>query len=64
LVIPTSGLDKDLERKVLSNLVALKNQTLIVITHSRDMHSIIPKTISFSSKEPYKKFYNEGELTC
>lgn len=30
----TSGLDKDLERKVLSNLVALKNQTLIVITHS------------------------------
>ena len=60
----TSGLDKDLERKVLSNLVALKNQTLIVITHSRDIHSIIPKTISFSSKEPYKKIYNEGVLTC
>ncbi|MCA0404378.1 MAG: ATP-binding cassette domain-containing protein, partial [Proteobacteria bacterium] len=60
----TSGLDKDLERKVLSNLVALKNQTLIVITHSRDIHSIIPKTISFSSREPYKKLYDEGVLTC
>jgi ATP-binding cassette subfamily B protein len=60
----TSGLDKDLERKVLSNLVAFKNQTLIVITHSRDLHSIIPKTISFSSEQPYNKFYNEGALTC
>lgn len=60
----TSGLDKDLERKVLSNLVALKNQTLIVITHSRDIHSILPKTIFFSSREHYKKFYNEGVLTC
>lgn len=60
----TSGLDKDLEKKVLSNLVALKNQTLIVITHSRDIHSIIPKTISFPSQEPYKKVYNEGALTC
>ncbi|MFW2572332.1 ATP-binding cassette domain-containing protein [Legionella sp. 29fVS95] len=60
----TSGLDKDLERKILRNLVALKNQTLIVITHSRDIYSIIPKTISFPSQEPYKKFYSEGALTC
>jgi ABC-type multidrug transport system fused ATPase/permease subunit len=50
----TSGLDKALEKKVLSNLVALKNQTLIVITHS-NIHSIIPKTIVFPQKKPYKK---------
>jgi len=62
----TSGLEKDLEKQVISNLVALKNQTLLVISHSRDLLSLIPKTIYFPTPKEisHKIFCNEGAVIC
>lgn len=62
----TSGLEKDLENQVLSNLVALKNQTLLVISHSSDLLSLIPKTIGLPTHTDINRinFCNEGAIIC
>lgn len=60
----TSGLDKVLEKKIVNNLMAIKNQTLIIISHSMDLHSIMPKTIVFASRQHDRKYSNQGMSVC
>jgi ATP-binding cassette subfamily B protein len=43
----TSGLDHALQRQVVTNLAAIKNQTLLIISHSIELLSIIPTVINF-----------------
>ena len=64
MLVPKFNVDEELEKRVLNNLVALENQTLIVVTHSTDLQSIIPKAISFFPQEDYKKLDREGALLC
>lgn len=44
----TSGLEHILQRQVISNLASIKNQTLLVISHSIELLSIIPDVINFT----------------
>ena len=62
----TSGLEKDLEKQVINNLLALKNQTLLVISHSNDLISQLPRKISLPTHTDTNliNFYNEGAAIC
>lgn len=62
----TSGLEKDLEKQVINNLLALKNQTLLVISHSNDLISQLPRKISLPTHTDINliNFYNEGAAIC
>ena len=62
----TSGLEKDLEKQVLSNLVTVSNQTLLVISHSKDFLSILPRTINLATQVNNNNvdFYNKGVMSC
>lgn len=44
----TSGLEHTLQRQVIANLASIKNQTLLVISHSIELLSIIPDVINFT----------------
>ncbi len=44
----TSGLDKELELKVLKNIINFKDLTMIFISHSRTLDSIFDKSINLS----------------
>ena len=59
----TSGLDQELERKVINNLMNIKNQTLLVISHSIELLSIIPNVVSFTPIHN-KQSIEEGNLLC
>ncbi len=43
----TSGLEHNLQKQVITNLASIKNQTLLVISHSMELLSIIPDVINF-----------------
>ena len=62
----TSGLEKDLEKQVIDNLLALKNQTLLVISHSKDLISQLPRKISLPTHTDINliNFCNEGAAIC
>lgn len=62
----TSGLEKDLEKQVINNLLALKNQTLLVISHSNDLITQLPRKISLPTHTDINliNFYNEGAAIC
>jgi len=62
----TSGLEKDLEKQIINNLLALKNQTLLVISHSNDLISQLPRKISLPTHTDINliNFYNEGAAIC
>ena len=61
----TSGLDHDLERQVINNLINIKNQTLLVISHSIELLSIIPNIVSFTQNNNIHSVKREkGKLLC
>lgn len=62
----TSGLEKDLEKEIINNLLALKNQTLLVISHSNNLISQLPRKISLSTYTDINliNFCNEGAAIC
>ncbi|KTC93175.1 MULTISPECIES: ABC transporter ATP-binding protein [Legionella] len=62
----TSGLENELEKQVISNLVALKNMTLIIISHSVDLLSIIPKKFNMliNTEQVSINYGNKGVIEC
>jgi len=59
----TSGLDHELEKRVMTNLTNIKNQTLLVISHSLELLSIIPNIINFTPSYNKNNFdHSEGRM--
>lgn len=47
----TAGLEEKLEIKLIKNLLSIKNQTLLVISHSTTIHSLISSHLSMSESK-------------